>query len=177
MPVKLDACSLIYLAKAELVDLVEILYGEILIPEAVYQEAVVAGKKAGYADALTIEQYVEAGKMKVIRLTADVQRRMGALQLPLSLGAGERETIIEALEEECLAILDDLDSRAAASALGVSLCGSDTVLIEALLRRLVTLQEYEDKATRLAGVMGMRADDLAELLRLGRLIKEAIGNG
>jgi len=102
---------------------------------------------------------------------------MGALQLPLSLGAGERETIIEALEEECLAILDDLDSRAVASALGVSLCGSDTVLIEALLRRLVTLQDYEGKATRLAGVMGMRADDLAELLRLGRLIKEAIGNG
>ena len=155
----------------------ETLYGEILIPEAVYQEAVVAGKKAGYADALTIERYVEARKVKVIHLTVDVQRRMEALQLPSSLGTGERETIIEALEGECLAILDDLDSRAAASALGVSLCGSDTMLVEALLKRLVALQDYEDKVTRLASVMGMRADDLAELLRLGRLIKEAIGNG
>jgi len=177
MPVKLDACSLIYLTKAKLLDLVEKLHGEMLIPEAVYQEAVVAGKRAGYTDALTIEQYIEAGKVKVISLTADVRRRMETLQLPLSLGAGERETIIEALEEGCLAILDDLDSRAAASALGVLLCGSDTVLIEALLKKLVTLQEYEAAVTRLAGIMGMRADDLAELLRLGRLIKEVIGNG
>jgi len=32
-------------------------------------------------------------------------------------------------------------------------------------------------AVRLAGVMGMRADDLAELLRTGRLIQEVWANG
>ena len=49
--------------------------------------------------------------------------------------------------------------------------------MEALLRKLIVHEEYEAKAARLARFMGMRAADLAELLRLGRVIEEVIGRG
>jgi len=54
----------------------------------------------------------------------------------------------------------------------VTLCRTDTVLVEGLLKRQIELNTFEDMANRLVSVMGMRADDLAELLRLGRLIQE-----
>ncbi|MFQ6015816.1 MAG: hypothetical protein ACE5NP_10275 [Anaerolineae bacterium] len=174
MPVKLDACSLIYLVKAGSLDLVERVHGKVLITEAVYQEAVVAGKRGGYADALVIEQAIAAGKVKVVALKTGTRQKLAAAQVPARLGTGEKETIFEALEEGCLAVLDDLDSRAVASSLGVTLCGSDTVLVEALLKKVITRADYETKVTRLAGVMGMRADDLAEAsAELGRSVAEA----
>ena len=74
-------------------------------------------------------------------------------------------------------MLDDLRARAAAAVLDVTLCRTDTVLVEGLLKRRIELNTFEDMAVRLAGVMGMRADDLAELLRLGRLIQEVWANG
>ncbi|PKO21141.1 MAG: hypothetical protein CVU38_16410 [Chloroflexi bacterium HGW-Chloroflexi-1] len=73
--------------------------------------------------------------------------------------------------------MDDLHARATAAALRVSLCGSDTLLLEGLLKKQIDGREYEDKVTRLAAVMGMRADDLAELLWLGRLIEEQVNHG
>jgi hypothetical protein len=53
------------------------------------------------------------------------------------------------------------------------LCRSETLLVEALVRNLISLLEFETALLRLAQVRGMRADDLVELLRLGRLIEEA----
>lgn len=160
-----------------MIDLLLEVHGVALITSAVYQEAVEAGKKAGYADAYLIERYVIEGKVTVIELTAGVQEKLGRAAMPSKLGLGEKETIIEALEEDCLAILDDLGSRSVAAMLGLAFSGSDTVLLEALLKKFITLEDYESKISRLATVMGMRADDLAELLRLGRLIGEVIGNG
>jgi len=87
------------------------------------------------------------------------------------------ETIVEAQEQGCPAVLDDLHARATAAALRVALCGSDTLLLEGLLKKRIDGREYEDRVTRLAAAMGMRADDLAELLWLGRLIEEQVNHG
>jgi predicted nucleic acid-binding protein len=93
------------------------------------------------------------------------------------LGAGEQETIIEAQTEGCPAVLDDLHARAAAAALRIPLCGSDTLLLEGLLKKRIDGRTYAEMVTRLAAAMRMRADDLAELLWLGRLIEEQVNYG
>ncbi|MEE8162902.1 MAG: UDP-N-acetylglucosamine 2-epimerase [Anaerolineae bacterium] len=79
--------------------------------------------------------------------------------------AGEQETIIEALEQRCLVVLDDLRARAAAAVLGAALCRSDTLLVEGLLKREIALAEFQAIALRLADITGMRVDDLAEMAR------------
>jgi len=156
--------SLIYLTKAGLLDLVEDLYEEIIITEAVYQEVVIQGKARGYRDASMIEQAIAEGRMGVTQLSPAANERLTEAGLPKRLGAGEQETIVEALEQGCLAVLDDLRARAAAAVLDMALCRTDTVLVEGLLKRRIEPAEFEDMAVRLASVMGMRADDLAELL-------------
>jgi len=175
--IKLDASGLIYLTKAGLLDLVEDLYEEIIITDAVYQEAVIQGKAGGYPDALVIERAIAEGRIQVKQLSPAANKRLDEARFPERLGMGEQETIVEAMEQKCLAVLDDLRARAAAAVLDVTLCRTDTVLVEGLLKRRIELNTFEDMAVRLAGVMGMRADDLAELLRLGRLIQEVWVNG
>lgn len=124
-----------------------------------------------------IEKAIAEGRIQVKQLSSAAAKRLAEARFPHRLGPGEQETIVEALEQKCLAVLDDLHARATAAALDLSLCGSDTVVLEALLRGRLSGEEYQTKITRLAGVMGMRADDLAELLWLGRLIQEAVDHG
>lgn len=175
--IKLDASGLIYLTKAGLLDLVEDLYEEIIITDAVYQEAVIQGKAGGYPDALVIERAVAEGRIRVKQLSPSAGKRLAEAKFPERLGTGEQETVVEALEQRCLAVLDDLHARVAAAALGLALCGSDTLVLEGLLRGRISEKEYQAKVTRLAAVMGMRADDLAELLWLGRLVQEVLDHG
>lgn len=55
--IKLDASGLIYLAKAGLLDLVEDLYEEIIITDAVYQEVVISdGHRVGRRVAETTDR-------------------------------------------------------------------------------------------------------------------------
>jgi len=176
MPIKLDASAVIYFTKATLLDLVKTLYGEVFITEAVYQETVVRCKAAGHRDATEVERMISESKIHVIDLNESAEARLRNAALPDSLGRGEKETIIEAAEQGRLAVLDDLRARATAAALDVTLCRSDTLLLEGLLKGHINQSEFQAMSIRLAGVAGMRADDLVELLRLGRLIKEVLKN-
>lgn len=58
MEVILDSGPLIALAKLNLLSLFEKLYGEVTIPQAVYQESVMDGKNKGYEDAWTIDLFL-----------------------------------------------------------------------------------------------------------------------
>jgi len=175
--IKLDASSLIYLAKAGILDLIADLYQEVIITGAVYQEAVIEGKRRGHPDAFAIARAVADGRVRVLQLGPVARERLVKAGFPGRLGAGEQETIVEAQEQGCPAVLDDFHARATAAALRVALCGSDTLLLEGLLKKRIDGREYEDRVTRLAAAMGMRADDLAELLWLGRLIQEQVEHG
>jgi len=124
-----------------------------------------------------IERTVAERRVRVLQLEPVVRERLVEAGFPGRLGAGEQETIVEAQEQGCPAVLDDFHTRATAAALQVPLCGSDTLLLEGLLKKCIDGREYAGMVTRLASVMGMRADDLAELLWLGRLIEEQVDHG
>jgi len=176
MTAKLDASAIIYLSKADLLTLAAQVCGELVITTGVYQEAVVRGQEAGYSDAGRIAKAVQDRRVRVVSLTEASRKRLEEAGFPPSLGMGEQETIIEALEQECLAVLDDGRARAAAVVLDTTLCRTETLLVEALVRNLIGLAEFEETLLRLARVRGMRPDDLAELLRLGRLIGEVLAD-
>ena len=65
--IKLDASSLIYLVKAGSLDLIGDLYQEVIITGAVYQEAVIEGKRRGHPDAFAIERAVADGRVHVLQ--------------------------------------------------------------------------------------------------------------
>jgi len=176
MTAKLDASAIIYLGKANLLDLVAQVCSGLVITTGVYEEVVVRGREAGHRDADAIEEAVQNRVVRVTLLEKTGRKRLEEAGFPARLGIGEQETIVEALEQACLAVLDDGQARAAAVVLGTTLCRTETLLVEALVRNLIGLVEFEAALLRLARVRGMRPDDLAELLRLGRLIGEVLAD-
>ena len=67
----LDATPLIYLAKAEQLDVIGTLDGPRLVPEAVHHEVVTIGVERGYDDARRIERAVEDGLINVVAVDTD----------------------------------------------------------------------------------------------------------
>ncbi len=128
MKVISNSSPLINFAALERLDLLHTLYGTIAIPDAVYQEVVVAGR--GYPDAAAVEQ---AGW--IVRESVHTATAVAALR---DLGPGEAEAIILAVEHPgSLLLLDDRQGRLAASRFGINVIGTLGVLLVAKRKGLV----------------------------------------
>jgi predicted nucleic acid-binding protein len=161
---KIDACSLIYLAKSDLLPVAQKLYRDLRITRAVYEEVVVEGRKRNRPDAFVVDSHVEKRALGVVDFNAKVPPELSAM------GRGESETVMESRAESCPALLDDLRSRAYAARAGIEYTSVDVLLIEALARGKITPEEFGDYARSLAKACSMRAERFAELLRIGMII-------
>ncbi len=108
-------------------DLLEKLFGKVIVPEAVWKEATVEGKP-GY------EKIVRAGFLHVERA-----RNMGLVALLEEfIDTGEAEAIVLALELKAdLLLVDDRDARNLAKKLGLQLMGTLGVIALAKYRGLI----------------------------------------
>jgi len=135
-----DAGPLIWLARCGNLCLLEKLYSEIMIPEAVYEEAVSRGVEEGYEDALIISGAVEAGWIRVLkpsgRFMDDVKAGEG--RLGVELGEGEREAMALALMEGARTFLtDDEDAHRTGKFLALEPKGVLYVLLMSVRDRLL----------------------------------------
>jgi predicted nucleic acid-binding protein len=109
------------------------LYSEIVIPEAVYEEAVTRGVEKGYADAQVIKKAVEEGWIRVLKPGRQFTDRVevGENKLGVELGEGEREAIALALERRTnIFLTDDEDAHHTGKALGLEPKGVLYVLLK-----------------------------------------------
>jgi predicted nucleic acid-binding protein len=122
-----DSSPLISLARIGRLELLHRLYGDLLIPQAVWHEVVVKG--AG-------QPGVEEIKSAVWIKTATVENDELVLALQRDLGAGEAEAIALALEKKAdLLLMDERLGRDTARYFGVRCIGLLGVLAEAKHRR------------------------------------------
>jgi len=161
---KIDACSLIYLTKADLQGVAKQLYRDLRMTGRVYEEVVVAGKRRGHPDAYVVDANVEKKNLGVVQFKGELPSELA------KMGRGEAETMMAAKSEKCTALLDDLRSKTYAAGSGIDHTSVDVLLIEALAKKRISQDEFEEYAGRLAGASGMRAERYAELLRIGKLI-------
>ena len=130
-----DAGPLIWLGKCDILHLLKKLYSEILIPEAVYEEAVTRGLEKGYEDAQVTKKAVEEGWMRVYKpkkqftdKVEDMEARLG-----IELGRGEREAIALALEKEIsLFLTNDEDAYQVGTSLDLKPKGVLYVLLRSV---------------------------------------------
>ena len=123
MSVVTNASPLIGLARIGELELLQQLYGELVIPEAVEHEVVVEGAELPAAD--------QVGKADWIK-TRTVSNKQLVRVLQENLGAGEAEAIALALEIEAeLLLLDEHRGRQTALHLGLRYTGLVGILIEA----------------------------------------------
>ena len=126
MKVVSNTSPLILLSKIERLELLIQLYGEILVPPAVFAE--IEEKPGPEVDA--IRRTREAGQIRV-QSVADGDLR----DLPAELGPGERESIALALGAGAeLILLDDQEGRVLARSRGLAVAGTVGVLVEAKIR-------------------------------------------
>jgi len=145
-----DSSPLIGLASISQLELLHQLYGDVLVPEAVWQEVVIKG--AGRPGALTVANadWIHRGSVANRELSRALQR---------DLGAGEAEAIALAVEVQAdLLVMDDPLGRDMARHLDLKFVGLVGVLIEAQHK----------------GLIGEVRCYLDELRRGGFRIKEAL---
>lgn len=135
-----DSGPIISFALAGRLELLRQVVGELLIPEAVYQELVIQGAGRPGAD--------EASRGEWIKRTP-VTQQATVRTLPSALGEGEREAIVLAQEVGAVLVVDDPDARETAARLGLPFLGSLGILREAKLQGIIPVVKPHLDALRI----------------------------
>jgi predicted nucleic acid-binding protein len=88
-----DASSLIYIAKADAFDAVSLCVASLLVPPAVWREAVVEGQRVGAGEVPRILAAEAADFVRRVELSASEKRLAGTLGAENRLGTGESEVL------------------------------------------------------------------------------------
>ncbi len=140
----LNSTPLIYLSKAGLIrKLVTI--ASIIITNSVYREVVIEGRKVGAPEVDVVESLINSREVEIrgdptnTKLVAETYK----------LGLGESSAILLALNEECIAIIDDERARRTGKILGVAIHGTMFVLKLMLLQGIIKVKEIKDSIEKM----------------------------
>lgn len=118
-----DSSCLICLSRIGKLEVLHELFGEIIIPEAVYYEVVVSGEGRIGAEEVKKANWIKKQK---------VQNELAVRAFKVNLGAGESEAIALASESKAdFLILDDFKARQTAEELSLEVIGTVAVLQKA----------------------------------------------
>src|SRR3989338_8730721 len=124
-----DSSPLIMLSKIKALELLKKLYGDILMPEEVYNE-IVSGEP--YKDEII---YFKSFKFKVVKVKKTLE---------FGLGKGEESAINLALEKKAILIADDYVARQIAKNLGLKVIGTLSLLLIFLKKRLINYEKFKN---------------------------------
>ncbi len=165
-----DSASLIYLTKSSCKEILVKTYSQVSITPAVYREVVVGGKR--YPDSGVVEKNVKEGRIRVENPSKILS------VYPNNLGAGEMEALSLAFEKKAMLITDDVHAIRAALLHGVHVRTSETVLIEAYIRGVISrLEDLKDKLTALIKHKAVRPDVYVLITTLLKVLEEERGEG
>jgi len=160
-----DASPLIALAKIRRIDLLRLVYGDVLIGPQVKFEVVDAGKKISAPGVERVERAIENGWLQVARLSSKERSRAQAIVSKSGLGGGEAESIALANSRKLTVILDDREARSLAEAMGVDFLGTAGILFQGFVRKHLRLPEFEDAIQELSQTIWLSAAVVAEVLK------------
>jgi len=132
---------LMALGKLGQVHLLYPLYGTVLIPTVVYEEAVLDGLSLGEPDAVAIEMEFRRRHFQIIEVAeSDLPLKISALPLD----RGEKHAIQLAMNKKAdWILLDDMRARQDAKNLGLPAKGTLGVLVDAVRQNLLDISEVD----------------------------------
>ena len=131
-----NATPLIYLAKADQLNLLHLIFEEIIIPNAVYKEVVIEGIQREKNDAFRIKKMINDGWLHIRAAKTHFQGE-------LRIHPGETEVISLALETGIKTVLmDDVKARTAAELAGLSPKGTIWLLLKAVKRKILDFDQF-----------------------------------
>ena len=165
-----NSSPLILLAKVNKLSILEKSYKKICIPNEVYNEVVIKGKKENYSDAALIEGCINE-VIFVINLNSEYKKE--AEKLNRIIGSGESEAIALCLQEKAkLLLIDNLEPRKIAQIKGIKCRSTPGILLEAFKNKVIQFEEYESSIRELSKYAWLSGDVVAYFLEKGYKVKE-----
>ena len=132
------------------IDILLELFKKIEIPQAVYQEAILDGLESKFEDSLILRNYLDKGKIKVIKLENKYLELSNKVQNLNNIGIGESQAIALAkqLNRKEL-VIDEALAREIAKSFGLSPIGSLKVLLLAHKENLLNEKEIEETINKM----------------------------
>jgi len=146
-------------------NLLGVVYGEVLIAPRVKFEAVDAGRRISAPGVERIEKAIDDGWLQIARLSAKERSMAQSIVAKDRLDRGEAESIALASSRKLIVILDD---RSFAEGLGVQFLGTAGMLFQGLVRKHLTLAEFEDAVQELSQTIWLGPTVVAEVLKKAR---------
>ena len=140
-----NSSPLIWLAKIGRLTLLKPLFGQVVIPRRVYEEVTLEKQSA---DAVLIGKAIEDGWIKV---SEEKMEEAGVLAGVSGVHLGEAEVILLAQKLGTELIIDEREASTTAQMFGVRPIGTIAVLLLALARNQLTLNEFKECLDRLIG--------------------------
>ena len=157
-----DSTPLITLMKADGLDVLHGLFGEVLIPEAVFAELTSNERFRDEADLVRSRDYI-----RVVR-AADAEQ-VSFLRRATGLDLGESEAIVYADEAKAdLLLMDEATGRRVAQNMGIPIAGSVGILVKAFQSGLISAREADESFRRIRmsnrHISSRLIDDALELI-------------
>jgi hypothetical protein len=137
-PVVSNSSPLIWLAKIGKLTLFKAVFGRVIVPKRVYEEAALERRSAG---SISMGKAVEDGWIRVYEAEMEEAR---ALADRSGLHLGEAEALLLAQKLGTELVIDEREGSATALMFGVRSLGTIGVLLLALGRGGLTLDEFEE---------------------------------
>ena len=138
-----DSTPLITLMKATHLQVLHELFGEIIIPEAVYDELTVNEKYIEEAQLINSSAFIRV-------ISVDDRKSVSLLQRAAGLDLGESEAIIYAENNNAdLLLVDEASGRRVAKSMGIEIMGSIGVLVSAFRKGILSEDEVNDAFQRI----------------------------
>ncbi|MEX2681177.1 MAG: hypothetical protein Q6373_006225 [Candidatus Sigynarchaeota archaeon] len=150
-----NTSPLIHLTKLGKIDPLLQCHGKIIIPQAVFKEAVADGIDGGHADAIFLKNLISQGKIEI----REVHTQDRSLQEYLH--QGEYEAIQLALELKVPVIIDDKKSRTVAINKHVKHFTSLLVLLDLFDANIITFDHFKSNALQYSA-FGWISNDIVQ---------------
>lgn len=140
MKVVTNAGPLIYLGKVRRLDLLNLIFTEVLTTPQVYNEVVLVGKKRRFDDALEVENFTKKGNIKIKSPSSSWLRKVikKCSQMGIILAEGEISAIALAIEINAMFLTNDLMAAKVAKSFNLEVHGVLYVLLESAKRKFIT---------------------------------------
>ena len=140
MKAAINASPMIFLARLDMLHLLNVIYEEVYSTPEVLAE-VLGGIKAGYENAISVKKFVDEGKIHELKTKAHLER----YEALLGLHKGEISVLLAARELKIdYVIVDDKRAIKAAKYFGLKPISTPFVLLEALKRKKLNFSRFKE---------------------------------
>ncbi len=158
MIIAIDACTLIYLAKAGLLDFLKRLPYKYIIDKEVYNEAVIKGMEERYPDAYLLEYFIK--KQKIIEIVGvNISK-----EIDYFVGEGEASTYMLSVEKNAIAVTSDRVAYKKMFRRNAKVVQTDLMFLNAYFKKLISKRELLDALNRLLAVGGTTPERITFIL-------------